>query len=137
MHPEKLTEYLGKRLTPILLVLIIVLFAAGAVTAAGGSSVLDAAGAEPAQLYVKGAAVQGFLDGYQTMDTLAALNFGMIVALNIQVKGIKKEKAVIKETISAGWIAGVLLLAVYGMLTYIGKFPVLLLPELQMAQRFW
>mgnify|MGYP002224749150 CR=1 FL=1 len=51
MHPEKLTEYLGKRLTPILLVLIIVLFAAGAVTAAGGSSVLDAAGAEPAQLY--------------------------------------------------------------------------------------
>ena len=70
MHPEKLTEYLGKRLTPILLVLIIVLFVAGAVTAAGGSSVLDAAGAEPAQLYVKGAAVQGFLDGYQTMDTL-------------------------------------------------------------------
>ena len=101
--------------------LIIVLFAAGAVTAAGGSSVLDAAGAEPAQLYVKGAAVQGFLDGYQTMDTLAALNFGMIVALNIQAKGIKKEKAVVRETISAGWIAGILLLAVYGMLTYVGK----------------
>ena len=27
----------------------------------------------------------------------------------------------IKETISAGWIAGALLLAVYGMLTYVGK----------------
>ena len=121
MHPEKLTEYLGKRLTPILLVLIIVLFAAGVIMTAGGNGVLDASGAEPAELYVKGAAVQGFLDGYQTMDTLAALNFGMIVALNIQAKGIKKEKAVIKETISAGWIAGALLLAVYGMLTYVGK----------------
>lgn len=53
---------------------------------AGGNGVLDASGAEPAELYVKGAAVQGFLDGYQTMDTLAALNFGMIVALNIQAK---------------------------------------------------
>lgn len=59
---------------------------------AGGNGVLDASGAEPAELYVKGAAVQGFLDGYQTMDTLAALNFGMIVALNIQAKGIKKKK---------------------------------------------
>ena len=47
--------------------------------------------------------------------------FGMIVALNIQAKGIKKEKAVVRETISAGWIAGILLLAVYGMLTYVGK----------------
>ena len=121
MHPEKLTEYLGKRLTPILLVLIVVLFAAGVIMAAGGNGILDASGAEPAELYVKGVAVQGFLDGYQTMDTLAALNFGMIVALNIQAKGIKKEKAVIKETISAGWIAGALLLTVYGMLTYVGK----------------
>ena len=49
------------------------------------------------------------------------MNFGMIVALNIQAKGIKKEKAVVRETISAGWIAGILLLAVYGMLTYVGK----------------
>ena len=63
MHPEKLTEYLGKRLTPILLVLIIVLFAAGVIMTAGGNGVLDASGAEPAELYVKGAAVQGFLDG--------------------------------------------------------------------------
>ena len=86
MHPERLTEYLGKKLTPVLLILIVVLFAA---------SVLDPAGdpARPGQLYRAGASVQGFLDGYQTMDTLAALNFGMIVALNIQERGIRQKKA--------------------------------------------
>lgn len=113
MHPERLTEYLGKKLTPVLLILIVVLFAA---------SVLDPAGdpARPGQLYRAGASVQGFLDGYQTMDTLAALNFGMIVALNIQERGIRQKKAVMRETISAGWIAGILLLAVYSMLTFVG-----------------
>ncbi|HAB60287.1 MAG TPA: branched-chain amino acid transport system II carrier protein, partial [Lachnospiraceae bacterium] len=55
------------------------------------------------------ASVQGFLDGYQTMDTLAALNFGIIVAMNIQARGIKKEKSVMNETIWAGWIAGIVL----------------------------
>lgn len=59
------------------------------------------------------ASVQGFLDGYQTMDTLAALNFGIIVAMNIQARGIKKEKSVMNETIWAGWIAGILLLSIF------------------------
>lgn len=113
MHPEKLTEYLGKRLTPILLILIVILFIGALVRTAGGVG-------NPTDLYMEKDSVQGFLDGYQTMDTLAALNFGMIIALNIQAKGIRKEKAVIKETVSAGWIAGVLLLIVYAMLTFVG-----------------
>lgn len=113
LHPEKLTEYLGKKLTPILLVLIVVLFTAAVLNPVGDP-------AHPAELYKEGAAVQGFLDGYQTMDTLAALNFGMIVALNIKARGISQKKAVMRETISAGWIAGILLFAVYSMLTYVG-----------------
>ena len=67
MHPEKLTECLGKCLTPILLTLIVIVF---------GASVLHPAGpaAAPGGVYGSAAAVSGFLDGYQTMDTLAALN---------------------------------------------------------------
>lgn len=115
MHPEKLTEYLGKILTPILLVLILVMFIGSIIHPAGG--VAEARGA-----YQNNAGVEGFVYGYQTMDTLAALNFGMIVAMNVRQKGIKNEKSVMKETISAGWIAGILLFAVYGMLTYVGAF---------------
>lgn len=114
MHPEKLTEYLGKRLTPVLLTLIAVLFLAALVNPAGPA-------AAPAEAYASAAPVEGFLYGYQTMDTLAALNFGMIVALNVQALGVREEKAVTGETVFAGWIAGALLLAVYAMLTFVGR----------------
>ena len=114
MHPEKLTEYLGKRLTPVLLVLIAALFIAAVINPAGPA-------APPADIYAQAAPVEGFLYGYQTMDTLAALNFGMIVAINVQERGIREEKAVTKETIFAGWIAGALLLVIYAMLTFVGR----------------
>ena len=114
MHPEKLTEYLGKRLTPVLLTLIAALFLAALVNPAGLA-------AAPAEAYASAAPVEGFLYGYQTMDTLAALNFGMIVALNVQALGVREEKAVTGETVFAGWIAGALLLAVYAMLTFVGR----------------
>ena len=114
MHPEKLTEYLGKRLTPVLLTLIAALFLAALVNPAGPA-------AAPAEAYASAAPVEGFLYGYQTMDTLAALNFGMLVALNVQALGVREEKAVTGETVFAGWIAGALLLAVYAMLTFVGR----------------
>ena len=60
------------------------------------------------------------LDGYQTMDALAALNFGAVIALNIQAVGITEEAAVRRGTIRAGLIAGGMLLVVYAMLTHIG-----------------
>ena len=58
--------------------------------------------------------------GYQTMDALAALNFGAVIALNIQAVGITEEAAVRRGTIRAGLIAGGMLLVVYAMLTHIG-----------------
>ena len=60
------------------------------------------------------------LDGYQTMDALAALNFGAVIALNLQAVGITEESAVRRGTIRAGFIAGGMLLVVYAMLTHIG-----------------
>ena len=70
--------------------------------------------------YTNGAAVNGFLEGYQTMDTIAALNFGFIIALNIRAKGVDDNKTVVRETCRAGIFAGVILLAVYSALAYIG-----------------
>lgn len=113
MHPEKLTEYLGKKLTPILLGLILVIFASAVLSPAGSA-------APPRAAYASMAPAHGFLYGYQTMDTLAALNFGMIIAMNIREKGIKKEKEVMKETVCAGWAAGIFLLIIYAMLAFVG-----------------
>ena len=88
LRPEKLTRWLGRLLCPCLLVLILVLF--------GGCLLHPLAGqyGTPTPEYTSGAVLQGVLYGYQTMDTLAALNFGAIIALNIQAQGVLTGAAV-------------------------------------------
>jgi len=113
LKPDQLSERLGKRLTPILLTLIGVIFI-GALF-----SPLKEYGIA-AEAYKNLPWIQGFIDGYQTMDTLAALNFGIIIAMNIRALGIKTEKGVVRETIKAGFIAGALLLIIYAALTHVG-----------------
>ena len=113
LQPERLTDRLGKILCPILIALIVVLFVGCLVKPVGGY-------AAPAGNYTGNQAVQGFLDGYQTMDTIAALNFGIIIALNIKARGVESEKRVVRGTIRAGWIAGAMLLVIYAMLAHIG-----------------
>ena len=111
--PEKLTDRLGKALGPILLALIFVMVVGCFVNAPGGYGV-------PGGNYTGNVVAQGFVDGYQTMDTIAALNFGIIIALNIQNRGVTDEKSVMRYTIRAGWIAGAVLLVVYSALAHIG-----------------
>ena len=113
LKPEKLTDRLGKVLCPTLLLLILVIFLGCALRPPGGyGAVTDA--------YASNPAVQGFLVGYQTMDTIAALNFGIVIALNIRAGGVKNDGAVVRGTVRAGWLAGAVLLAVYAMLAHIG-----------------
>lgn len=94
LKPEKLTDRLGKVLCPTLLLLILVIFLGCALRPPGGyGAVTDA--------YASNPAVQGFLVGYQTMDTIAALNFGIVIALNIRAGGVKDDGAVVRGTVRA------------------------------------
>ncbi len=54
------------------------------------------------------------------MDTIAALNFGIVIALAIKSKGIKDEKAIISTSVKAGVGAGGLLIVVYSILAHLG-----------------
>lgn len=112
-RPDKLTDRLGTVLCPALLILIGVIFTGCLVWPMGPYG-------EPSEAYQSGAAVKGFLEGYQTMDTIAALNFGIIISMNIRVKGVEQEASVVRETLKAGVIAGVLLALVYAALAHIG-----------------
>ena len=114
LKPEKLTQRLGRILCPALLVLIVVLFAGCILRPAAPGY------GTPAEAYAALPAAQGVLDGYQTMDALAALNFGAVIALNLQAVGITEESAVRRGTIRAGFIAGGMLLVVYAMLGHAG-----------------
>ena len=113
LNPDKLTERLGKVLTPVLLVLIVVIYAGSLIKPPGLYGT-------PIKEYASGPLVKGFLDGYLTMDTIAALNFGIVISLNIKGMGVKKDSVVVGETINAGFVAGGILLLVYGALAHVG-----------------
>jgi LIVCS family branched-chain amino acid:cation transporter len=113
LRPSKLVDWLGKRLAPVLLALIAVLFV-GCLFHSGA----PAAVAAPA--YQSSALSQGFLDGYQTMDAIVALIFGVVLTVNIRARGVTEQGAVEGTILRASWLAAALFLAVYGALTYIG-----------------
>lgn len=113
LNPDQLTNRLGKILTPVLLVLIVVIFAGCLFNPPGIYGT-------PAEEYTSTPFVKGFLDGYLTMDTIAALNFGIVISLNIKAMGMQKDSVVVKETIHAGFVAGGILLLVYAALAHVG-----------------
>ena len=56
------------------------------------------------------------------MDTIAALNFGLVVVVTLNGFGINDKKSISKNTILAGVVAGCILASVYLMLTIIGTY---------------
>ncbi|WP_240945071.1 branched-chain amino acid transport system II carrier protein [Bifidobacterium moraviense] len=112
-RPEKLSHVLGRFMGPLLLALIAVIFAACLVHGVGTPAV-------PGGDYASGQLTRGFLDGYQTMDLLAALYFGIVISANIRANGVGDEPQVRRETAYAGLGTGALLVLIYGALSYVG-----------------
>lgn len=113
MNPQKLVERIGHVLTPSLLILITILFFTFLFRGK-----VDIAQAQPA--YQSLPFMQGFIDGYDTMDTIAALNFGLVIATTLTALGVQEKKGVMRYTVICGIIAGSILTTVYLMLTYMG-----------------
>lgn len=113
LTPTKLVDRMGKVLTPTLLTLIAVIVVGAILKPLGTYGVATGN-------YESSAFVQGFLDGYLTMDTIAALNFGIVIALAIKSKGLEDEKAIVNTTVKAGLIAGALLVLIYSILGHLG-----------------
>ncbi len=121
-RPSHLKDILGKILTPILLLLVLVLFSAGMV-------LLPAETGAPQPPYAGAPFAAGFVEGYNTMDALAAMVFGILISVNIQDFGLQEEKQLRRETGISGWLAGGVLILVYGMLAVLGTRASAVLPE--------
>ncbi|WP_026024174.1 branched-chain amino acid transport system II carrier protein [Enterovibrio norvegicus] len=109
----KLIDTIGKLLTPALFAALVVLAIAVVVNPQG-----DVAPAQGA--YVDQAFATGFLEGYNTMDTFAALMFGMLIVDVIRKKGITSDAKTCQYLIYAGVIAATGLAFVYVSLFYLG-----------------
>lgn len=113
MTPSKLVDRFGKFLTPVLLILITTIFIFSFIKPIGAFSA-------PIGEYASYPVLKGFLDGYMTMDAIAALNFGIVISIALNDMGVTEEKQLISRTIKAGAIAGMILAIIYGMLAYLG-----------------
>ncbi|WP_413111072.1 branched-chain amino acid transport system II carrier protein [Thaumasiovibrio sp. DFM-14] len=109
----KLIDMIGKFLTPVLFIALALL--AVAVFINPQSAIVA-----PQGDYINHAFTTGFLEGYNTMDTFAALMFGMLIVDVIRKKGITDEKATCKYLMLAGVIAAAGLAFVYISLFYLG-----------------
>jgi LIVCS family branched-chain amino acid:cation transporter len=113
LNPTKMEQYMGRFITPTLLVAMVVLCVAGFIK-------LDSPFQAPTEQYVSGAFFTGFLEGYNTMDALAALAFGIVILSAIQKRGVKDSKQLRNYTLKASFIAGLLLTLVYVSLGVMG-----------------
>ena len=112
-NPGKIIDNLGKILTPILLGLLILL-----VFLCLGS--LPASYDAPTGEYSATPLAAGLLEGYMTMDSIAALAFGIIVVTSLGHTGGGIGAKVVRRTSMAALIAGFLLAVVYVGLGLIG-----------------
>ncbi len=105
-------DVVGKVLTPALLIGLLVLIIKGIISPLG--SIVNP------HVDSSFVIVNGIKSGYQTMDVLAALAFGIIILKSAQEKGYSDGRESSKMIRTAAVIAGVLLLIVYFGLTYLG-----------------
>ncbi|MGR5067850.1 MULTISPECIES: branched-chain amino acid transport system II carrier protein [Vibrio] len=109
----RLIDLIGKVLTPVLFLGLIILAIAVFVDPQGE---MMAARGE----YLTQPLTKGFLEGYNTMDTFASLMFGMLMVDSLRSKGITERAATTKYLIYAGCIAAAGLAFVYISLFYLG-----------------
>lgn len=113
LTPGKLVNRIGYFLTPSLLILLVILFVGFLFR--GNISIADAR-----EAYDRTPFLKGFSEGYQTMDTIAALNFGLVIATTLGSFGIREKQDKMRNTVYAGIFAGLILAVVYIMLAYMG-----------------
>lgn len=74
----------------------------------------------PADSMISQGFFNGFREGYQTLDALAALVFGVVIINAIRSKGVTEPGQISRYTLIAGLIASIGLSLVYLVLGYIG-----------------
>lgn len=113
MNPTKLVDRIGKVLTPLLILVIGSLAIKSFLTPMGSIN-------SPVGNYDTEAFFESFLQGYLTMDAIAALVFGIVIIQSVRSKGVTDTRTILKATAYAGFIAAIGLSAVYLSLSHIG-----------------
>lgn len=115
LRPGEILTWIGKVLNPLFLIFLGVLVVRALLSPMGSIS-----GTAPEGAYAAGAFYQGFLEGYNTMDALAGLAFGIIVVNVIRDLGVENPGNVAKNTVRSGILSSVLMAVIYVLVTVVG-----------------
>ena len=112
--PHGIVDKIGRYLTPALVALMVLLVVLSVL-------LMRPQPTPPTPEYAEGPFISGFLQGYLTMDSLAALALGIIVVASLKHAGVPAGRPLVRGVMAAGSIAGLMLAAVYVGLAAIGR----------------
>lgn len=115
LKPGKIIIWIGKFLNPLFLVFLAILIVTAFINPMGSPADMTAQGA-----YQNDALTKGIIEGYNTMDALASLAFGIIVIHTLYDLGLKHPKDIALGTLKAGIVVLILMGIIYSALSYIG-----------------
>ena len=111
VRETSVVDIVGKVLTPLLLVGLLILIIKGIVTPLGDISLTA---------LESNVAATGIKAGYQTMDVLATMLFGVLILKSTEDKGYTNPSEKSMVAFKSSLVAGFILLVIYGGLTYLG-----------------
>ncbi len=115
LRPGKILTWIGKILNPCFLVFLGLLIAV-----ALSSPTAHISEVSPAGDYVTKPFFTGFLEGYNTMDALASLAFGIVVVNVIKDLGLKEPSDIAKSTVFSGIFSCLIMAVIYIAVTIVG-----------------
>lgn len=120
-NPSKVVDVVGRYMTPILLISILVIFLGCLFTDPVQSPEIQygTLGA-PQQDYGSIPFFKGMMEGYLALDGPAGLAFAIIVIHALKGYGVEDKKSIVQYTVVCGIGAALFLSAVYFMLSYAG-----------------
>lgn len=114
-HENNILSNIGKVLNPLFLALLFLVFVVAFLNPLGNPQTAPITAA-----YKHSALVNGFLEGYNTMDALAGLAFGVTVVTAVKSMGQKDEKNVSKVVGKSGILAVAAIGLIYLLLILMG-----------------
>ena len=113
LNPAKIVDRIGKILSPGIIILLLILLAMVIIKPMGAIG-------SPQEAYASGAFMRGFTEGYNTMDALASLVFGIIVINIIRSMGVTDKRGILAAAAKSGAVATAFLAILYVGIAYLG-----------------
>lgn len=115
LRPSKILTWVGKILNPLFLLFMAVLIITAFLNPMGSASQAEVSGQ-----YAQHSFFTGFLEGYNTMDALASLAFGIVLIEVIRQLGVTDPVKVSACTVKSGFFSTIPMALIYFCLTLLG-----------------